>query len=137
LWRFGALSDEPLWRSGQCCIEGGLAGGVDCVGLPEVDLIRGHQADTCVVMVFVVPGEEKAAEGGCPVDGLEPSGELRSMFQRLEAGLREGVGIRGMRSAVRSDHAGTGGQQGRRAYPSSGCHDLHAASVGRAARRVS
>ena len=66
-----------------------MAGGVDCAGLPEVDLVGRHQADACVMMVLVVPSEEAAAECAGLVDGLEPFWELRLIFQRLELGLRE------------------------------------------------
>jgi len=48
-----------LERSIKCC----LSGGMDGVGLPEVDLIWCHQPDTCVMMVFIIPGCEPSAEG--------------------------------------------------------------------------
>ena len=80
-------------------VERGLAGGVDCARLPEVDLLGCHQADACGVMVFVMPGCESAAERAGRVDGSEPSGELRPVFQGLEAGLRERVVVRGVRPA--------------------------------------
>ena len=66
-------------------------------GLP--DLIGRHQADACVVMVLVIPGEEAAAERAGFVDGLEVFGEFGLILQRLEASLRERVVIRGMRPA--------------------------------------
>jgi hypothetical protein len=64
-----------------------VEGGVDCAGLPEVDLVGGHQADACVMMVLVIPREEAAAECAGLVDGLEPFWELRLIFQRVEMGL--------------------------------------------------
>ena len=81
--RSGVLRNAPGKR--------GLAGGVDCLGLSEVDLIGRHQADADVVMVFVVPGEDVAAECAGLVDGLKAFGEFRLIFQRLEVGLRKGV----------------------------------------------
>ena len=99
LWRLWRLADEPLGCTEECGVKRGLAGGMDCVGLPEVDLIRCHEADACVVMVFIIPGEEAAAERAGLNDGLEPFGEFRLIFQRLEVGLRERVVIRGMRPA--------------------------------------
>ena len=66
------------------------------------------------MMVFIIPGEETAAEGACPVDGLEPFGEFRLIFQRLEVGFREWVVIRGVWTAVGFDHAEIGQHQGRR-----------------------
>ena len=70
---------------------------MDCVGLSEVDLVGCHQADSCVMMVFVIPVEEAAAERAGLVDGLESFGEFRMIFQLLEVGLREGVVIRRVR----------------------------------------
>ena len=72
---------------------------MDCVGLPEVDLMWCHQADACVVMVFIIPGEETAAERAGLADRPEPLGEFRPIFQRLEMGLREWVVVRSVRPA--------------------------------------
>ena len=66
------------------------------------------------MMVLIIPGEEAAAEDAGRVDGLEPFGEFRLIFQRLEVDLGEGVVIRGMWSAVGFDHAEIGQHQGRR-----------------------
>ena len=85
------VADEPLRCAEERRIQGSLAGGVDCAGLPEVDLIRCHEADACVMMVARLPGEEAAAERAGLNDGLEPFGEFRLIFQRLEVGLRERV----------------------------------------------
>ena len=91
LWRFWALAHKSFRRASERGVKGGLAGGMDCVGLPEVDLIGSHQADSSVVMVLVIPGEQAAAECAGLVDGLEPPGEFRLIFQGLEVSLREGV----------------------------------------------
>ena len=85
------VADEPLRCAEERRIQGSLAGGVDCAGLSEVDLVGRHQADACVMMVFIIPGEEATAEGARLNDGLEPFGELWLIFQRLEVGLRERV----------------------------------------------
>ena len=111
---FWRLADEALWRAEEFGIQGFLACGVDTVGLPEVDLVGGHQADTSVMMVFVVPCEEPAAEGAGLVDGFEAPGEFRLILHRFEVGFRERVVVRGVRSAVRFDHAEIGQHQGRR-----------------------
>ena len=54
-----------------------------------MDLIRRHQAETGVVMVLIVPGEEAAAELFGVLDAAEAAGEFRLVFQGLEVGLRE------------------------------------------------
>ena len=87
VWWFWALADEPLWRVEKCSIESVLAGGMDGVGLPEVDLVARHQPDAGVMMVFVIPSEETAAESACILDGLKPLGEFWLIFQGLELGL--------------------------------------------------
>ena len=46
---FWRLADGPLGCAEKRRVEGCLAGGVEVVGLTEVDLIRRHQADACVV----------------------------------------------------------------------------------------
>ena len=88
---FGVVADEPLRGVEKRGVERGLAGGVDCIGLPEVDLVRRHQGDAGVMMVARLPGEEAAAECAGRNDGLEPFGEFRLIFQRLEVGFRERV----------------------------------------------
>ena len=66
------------------------------------------------MMVLIIPGEEAAAEGAGRVDGLEPFGEFRLIFQCLEVGFREWVVIRGVWPAVGFDHAEIGQHQGGR-----------------------
>ena len=100
LWRFWRLADEPLGCAEKRRVERCLAGGIEVVGLTEVDLIRRHQADACVVMVLVIPSEEATAKGAGFVDGLEPFEELWLILQGLEVGFLERVVIRGMRPAV-------------------------------------
>jgi len=87
---------------------------MDGLGLTEVDLVGCHQANACVMMVLIIPGEETAAERAGIIDGVEPFGKLGLIFQRLEVSFREWVVIRGMRSAVGFDHAEIGQHQGRR-----------------------
>ena len=65
------------------------------------------------MMIFVIPCEEAAAERAGLVDGLEPLGEFRLIFQRFEAGLQERVVIRCTGAAVGFDHAEVGEHQGR------------------------
>ena len=86
-WRLWRLAREPLGRAEKRGVEGCLAGDIDVVRLPEVDLIGGHQADSGVVVVLVIPGEETAAEDAGRVDGLKPFGKFWLIFQGLEMGL--------------------------------------------------
>ena len=74
---FGVLADKPLGCVEERGVERGLARGVDCVGLSEVDLVGCHQADACMWMVLVIPSEEATAERAGLFDGLEPFWELR------------------------------------------------------------
>ena len=63
--------DEALRRFEECRVEGGLSGGIDGLGLSEVDLVRCHQANAGVMVLFVIPREESAAEAAGMLDGLE------------------------------------------------------------------
>jgi len=95
MWRFGWLADEALGRAEERSIECFLACNIDCLGLSEVDLVGGHQPDAGVMMLFVVPGKEPAAEGACRIDGFKPPGEFRLILQRPEVGLpRTGCRLR-------------------------------------------
>ena len=60
-------------------------------GIARADPVGSHQTNASVMVVFIIPSEEAAAERAGLVDGLEPFGEFRLIFQRLEVGLREGV----------------------------------------------
>ena len=66
------------------------------------------------MMVFIIPGEEAAAEDAGLVDGFEPFGEFWLIFQCLEVGFREWVVIRGVWAAVGFDHAEIGQHRGGR-----------------------
>ena len=89
--RHGGFAYEAF-RVGLVCLrQDVLTGGMDGVGLAVMHLVRGHQADTDVMVILVVPGEEAAAEGPGILDTAETSGELRLVFQSLELRLREGV----------------------------------------------
>ncbi len=67
------MADKPLGCVEERRVEGGLAGGVDLAGMPEVDLLGCHQADACVIIVLIILGEEATAERVGLIDGLEPS----------------------------------------------------------------
>ena len=88
---FWRLADEPLGSAEKRGVKRGLAGGIDDVGLSEVDLVGRHQADACVMMFLVIPGEEAATKCAGLFDRPEPFGEFRLIFQRLEVGLADAV----------------------------------------------
>jgi len=62
---------------------------MDGLGLSEVDLVRCHQANAGVMVLFVIPREESAAEAACVLDGYEVLREFRLVFQGLEVRFRE------------------------------------------------
>lgn len=45
-------------------------GRIECLGLPEMDLVRGH-ADIDVMMVLIVTFEELSVDGADLFDGFE------------------------------------------------------------------
>ena len=73
--------------------------------LAVMHLIRGHEADPGVVMVLVVPLEERAAETSGILDAAEAFGEARLVFQRLEVALGERIVIRRVRTIMRAGDA--------------------------------
>src|SRR5690606_40988581 len=52
-----------------------------------VDLVRCQQAQTRVVMLVVVPGEEPPAKGLCVLQAAKPVGEVRSVLDRKSTRL--------------------------------------------------
>ena len=101
--RFRCLSDEPLGVQVEHPVQCALAGGLNGFSLAVVDLIRCHQAETGMVVVLIIPGEEAAAEVLGILDAAEAFGEFRLVFQGLEVGLRERVVVGGVGPAVRGD----------------------------------
>ena len=85
------MADEAFGCAAERGVECGLACGEERLGLPEVALIRRHQADACMMMIFVTPCEESSAEGFGVTDVFKPGRKFRLIFQRLEVRLRERV----------------------------------------------
>ena len=83
--------DEALRRFEERRVEGGLSGGMDGLGLSEVDLVGCHQPDAGVMVFLVIPREESAAEAAGMLDGLEVLWKFRLVFQGLEVCFRERV----------------------------------------------
>ena len=75
LWWVRAYADEARRRAWDRSIKRCLAGGMDGVGLPEVDLVGCQQSDACVMKVHIIPAEEAAAEGAGLVNGFEMFGK--------------------------------------------------------------
>jgi len=78
------------------------AGGLDGGGAAVVDVGGGVQAESAVMMVVVVPGEEFLAVRAGGLDRAEPGGERRPVLQGLELGLGVRVVVR------RAGGSGTG-----------------------------
>ncbi len=99
--RYGRVFDEALGVGDEGGVQRRLAGGMDGVGLAVVNLVWRHQAQACVVMGRVIPGEEVAAELFGILDAAEAFREPWLIFQGLEVAFRERVVVRHMWSAVR------------------------------------
>src|SRR4051812_1234843 len=85
---------------------------MDVVSLAVMDLIGRHQAETGMMVVLIVPGEEAATEVLGVLDAAEAPGELGLVFQGLEVSLRERVVVGGVGPAVRPGDAEVGQHQG-------------------------
>ena len=103
-WRWWFF-DEALRVLPERLIEGELAGRVNGVHLVVMHLVRGHEDDSGMVMVLVVPIEETAAEAPGILDATEAFRKSRLIFQRLEVALGERVIVRGVWAIMRSDDA--------------------------------
>jgi hypothetical protein len=111
--RFGLLSDEAFRVSVEGAIEGVLAGGVDCISLTVMHLIRRHQADASVVMLLIVPVGEAAAERLGILDTAEALWELGLVFHGFEVAFRKRIVVGRMRPAVGFGDAEIGEQERR------------------------
>ena len=110
LWR---LFDEALGIGVEGTIEGVLSGSMDGVSLAVMDLVRGHQPETNMVMVLIVPGEELAAELACILNAAEAFWESWLVFEGLEVAFGEGVVVGVVGAAVRLGDAAEVGRGGR------------------------
>jgi hypothetical protein len=68
---FGTLADKPFRGAEESRVKRDLAGGMDCVDLPEVDPVGCHLADACGLVVLVMAGKELVAESADLVDRIE------------------------------------------------------------------
>ena len=90
---FWWFAHEALGCADECGFESCLACSIDRLGLSEVDLIGGHESDARVMMFFVIPRKEPAAEVAGLPNGFKLLGKFRLILQRLEVGFRERVGV--------------------------------------------
>jgi len=88
------------------------------LGEAVVDLVRCQQAQTRVVVLVVVPGEEPPAKGLCVLQAAKPVGEVPSVRERLELRFGIGVIIAPPRPAGRFRDA----QRGQKLRHHLGCH---------------
>lgn len=82
--RSGRGFDEALGMGGEGDVEGDLAGGVNCVGLAVVHLVRGRQPEAGMVMRIVIPCEEFPTELFGILDAAEAFREPWLIFRGLE-----------------------------------------------------
>ena len=73
---------------------------MDVVGLAIVDLVGGHQTETDMVVLLIVPWEEPPAEGFRVFDAAEELGKLRLILQGFEVAFRERVVVGSMRPTM-------------------------------------
>ena len=92
--------DEALRVFPKREIVRGLPGGVHGVDLAVMHLVRRYQAGSGVVMISVVPVEERTAEGSGILDAAEAFAKARLVFRRLEVAFGEGIVTRRMRPVV-------------------------------------
>jgi len=82
------VADEALGRRAEGLVESSLARSIDFIGLPIMNLVWRHKADTEMTMVNVVPVEEVATESLGVGDAAKPLRKLRLIFHRLEVAFR-------------------------------------------------
>ena len=110
--RRGWFVYEPFRMSRESGVECLLASSKHLRRTAVMDSRRREHADARVVMLMVVPMEERLAEGMPVLLRAEPIGKLRSVFHRLELALGKRVIVRYMRPAVRFHNAQRGQKLG-------------------------
>ncbi len=61
-------------------VEDFLARGINVVGLAIMNLVRRHEADTCVMMILIVPIEKMSAKCYSVPDAAKPLRKLGLIF---------------------------------------------------------
>ncbi len=74
-------------------------------------LVRRHEADAGVMLVLVVPVEERTTEAPGVLDAAEALRKVRLILQGFEVALGERVVVGGVGTVVRAGNAKVGQQQ--------------------------
>ena len=85
---------------------------VECLGQPVMNAVRCVKADPGMMMLGVVPIEERSAEHARILNRAESIRKLWSVFHRSELGFRERVVIGNVRTRVGLGYAQIGEQLG-------------------------
>ena len=108
-------------------VKGLLAHQEHGLGMAAVNAVRGHVGDAAVTMLGVVPGEEYLAIGTGILDTAKARGEAGPVLQGLELGLRIGVVVRDVGSAMTLGDVQIDEQRGNRfgAHACAVCRPQH------------
>ena len=89
------MSGRPVDEAGgvgcACVVEHLLALGDDGVGEPVVHLVGREKRERAVVVVVVVPAQQRPEGRARVLDTAEALGQLGAVLERLEVRLREGL----------------------------------------------
>ena len=110
----GTASRKAFGVGGEGGIQCGLALDHADVSEAMMHVGRREHPDASVVMLLVVPSEEVARIAPRILDLPEALGKTRSIFERLEVGLAEGIVVGDVRSGVGLGDAEVREQQGDR-----------------------
>ena len=102
--RYGDFSNEPLGVRFVGRQQNLLPGLEYLLGQPIVNHLGGHQADSRMVVLGVIPAEEALAKSPGIFQAAEPLRKVRPVFQGFELSFRIGVVIAGMGPAVGLGH---------------------------------
>ena len=85
------MVDAPLPVFSEGAVEGLLPRGMHGVDLSVMNLIQGHQTDPGMMMILIIPGEERAAEAPGVLDTTEALGEAWLVLQSFEVAFGERI----------------------------------------------
>ncbi len=99
-------------------LEGCLSGGRDLLGPTVMEILRGQESDSRMVVLLIVPVEERNIEESGVFNATKTRRKLRPVLERLEVGFRVRVIIAGIGAAMGLCNTQVGQQTGHRL----GCH---------------